>query len=210
MTIADRILELRKAKGISQEQLADCIGVSRQAVSKWESEQSIPDIDKVIIMSDFFEVTTDYLLKGIEPQTERKKDNKAINYVFNIVATAMIYLGFLFTEFLWIAEQDIGSIIGGMVFIILGIMLFAVGIYWAKDKDRILATAKFLKMNIWPVSFIVLSIIYNLIFEQMIAPYPLLNWGILHFAKFALFWIAYIAICGTVTYLQIKKEKTEK
>ena len=49
MTIADRILELRKIKGISQEELADEIGVSRQAVSKWESEQSIPDLDKIII-----------------------------------------------------------------------------------------------------------------------------------------------------------------
>ncbi|MBD5082662.1 MAG: helix-turn-helix transcriptional regulator [Clostridiales bacterium] len=210
MTIADRILELRKAKGISQEQLADCIGVSRQAVSKWESEQSIPDLDKVIIMSDFFEVTTDYLLKGIEPQTEKKEDKKAITYVFNIVATAMIYLGFLFTELLWISEQDIGAIIGGMVFIILGIMLFAVGIYWVKNKERTLVTAKFLKINIWPISFIILSLIYNLIFDRMIAPYPLLNWGILYFAAFALFWIVYIAICVTVTYSQIKKEKALK
>lgn len=66
MTIADRILELRKIKGISQEELADKIGVSRQAVSKWESEQSIPDLDKIIILSEFFEVSTDFLLKGIE------------------------------------------------------------------------------------------------------------------------------------------------
>ena len=66
MTIANRIQNLRKTKGISQEQLAEKIGVSRQAVSKWESEQSIPDIDKIILMSDFFNVTTDSLLKGIE------------------------------------------------------------------------------------------------------------------------------------------------
>ena len=52
MNIADRIQYLRKTKGISQEELADKIGVSRQAVSKWESEQSMPDIDKVVIMSD--------------------------------------------------------------------------------------------------------------------------------------------------------------
>lgn len=67
MTIADRILTLRKSKGMSQEELADAVGVSRQAVSKWESEQATPDLEKVVIMSDIFEVTTDYLLKGIEP-----------------------------------------------------------------------------------------------------------------------------------------------
>lgn len=48
MNIADRIQNLRKTKGISQEELADKVGVSRQAVSKWESEQSTPDIGKFI------------------------------------------------------------------------------------------------------------------------------------------------------------------
>ena len=67
MNMADRIQYLRKTKGLSQEELADKVGVSRQAVSKWESEQSTPDIEKIIIMSEFFEVTTDYILKGIEP-----------------------------------------------------------------------------------------------------------------------------------------------
>ena len=52
---------------MSQEELADAAGVSRQAVSKWESEQSTPDLDKVVILSEIFDVTTDYLLKGIEP-----------------------------------------------------------------------------------------------------------------------------------------------
>ena len=59
MTIADRIQSLRKSKGMSQEELADAVGVSRQAVSKWESEQATPDLDKVVIMSDIFEVTTE-------------------------------------------------------------------------------------------------------------------------------------------------------
>lgn len=67
MNMADRIQYLRKTKGMSQEELADKVGVSRQAVSKWESEQSTPDLEKIIIMSDFFGVTTDYILKGIEP-----------------------------------------------------------------------------------------------------------------------------------------------
>ncbi len=66
MNMADRIQSLRKSKGFSQEELADKVGVSRQAVSKWESEQSTPDIEKIIIMSELFEVTTDYILKGTE------------------------------------------------------------------------------------------------------------------------------------------------
>lgn len=73
MSIGDRIQSLRKSKGISQEELADKIGVSRQAVSKWESEQSTPDIDKIILLSEYFETTTDYLLKGIEPTKQSEK-----------------------------------------------------------------------------------------------------------------------------------------
>lgn len=72
MNIADRILYLRKSKGISQEELADKVGVSRQAVSKWESEQSMPDVEKIIIMSDYFNVTTDYILNSKCPEG---KDN---------------------------------------------------------------------------------------------------------------------------------------
>ena len=70
MNIGDRIQTLRKLRGISQEELADKIGVSRQSVSKWESEQSTPDLVKVILLSDFFETTTDYLLKGIAGASE--------------------------------------------------------------------------------------------------------------------------------------------
>lgn len=70
MSIADRIQQLRKSRGISQEELAEKAGVSRQAVSKWESGQSTPDIEKISLLSDFFETTTDYLIKGIEPVKE--------------------------------------------------------------------------------------------------------------------------------------------
>ena len=74
MNLSDRIQYLRKARGISQEGLADQLGVSRQAVSKWESEQSMPDLDKIISMSDYFAVTTDYLLKGMEPVVQKEEE----------------------------------------------------------------------------------------------------------------------------------------
>ena len=79
MNLSDRIQYLRKVRGISQEGLAEKLGVSRQAVSKWESEQSMPDLDKIISMSDYFEVTTDYLLKGIEPVVQKEEDQSIEN-----------------------------------------------------------------------------------------------------------------------------------
>lgn len=63
MILADKIMRLRRRNGWSQEELAEKMQVSRQAVSKWESAQSIPDIDKLLALSRLFEVTTDYLLK---------------------------------------------------------------------------------------------------------------------------------------------------
>ena len=63
MILADKIIELRKKNGWSQEELAEKLGVSRQAVSKWEGAQSVPDIQRILEMSKLFGVSTDYLLK---------------------------------------------------------------------------------------------------------------------------------------------------
>lgn len=63
MILADKIIELRKKNGLSQEELAEKMNVSRQSVSKWEGAQSIPDLDKILALSQIFGVSTDYLLK---------------------------------------------------------------------------------------------------------------------------------------------------
>lgn len=68
MQIAEKIYTERKRLGWSQEQLAEQMEVSRQAVSKWESGQSMPDLDKLVLMSQIFGVSTDYLLKD-EPES---------------------------------------------------------------------------------------------------------------------------------------------
>ena len=63
MILADKIIRLRKKNGWSQEELAEKMNVSRQAVSKWEAAQSTPDLEKILMLSSLFGVTTDYLLK---------------------------------------------------------------------------------------------------------------------------------------------------
>ena len=63
MILADKIIELRKQNNWSQEELAEKLGVSRQAISKWESAQSTPDLERILAMSNLFGVSTDYLVK---------------------------------------------------------------------------------------------------------------------------------------------------
>ncbi len=63
MIFADKLMQLRKKAGWSQEELAEQMDVTRQSVSKWEGAQSVPDLEKIIRLSDLFGVTTDYLLK---------------------------------------------------------------------------------------------------------------------------------------------------
>jgi transcriptional regulator with XRE-family HTH domain len=66
MNLSKKIYELRKAHGMSQEQLAEKLNVSRQSISKWESGESSPEIERLIELSDVFDVSTDYLLKSSE------------------------------------------------------------------------------------------------------------------------------------------------
>ncbi|MDU2598308.1 helix-turn-helix transcriptional regulator, partial [Anaerococcus sp.] len=60
MILADKIINLRKKEGMTQEDLANEIGVSRQSVSKWEASMSMPDLDKIMKLSRIFGVSTDF------------------------------------------------------------------------------------------------------------------------------------------------------
>ena len=78
MTMGEKILNMRKARGWNQEELAERIGVTRQAVSRWESGAAKPDADKIIAICDLFGVSADYLLRdrycgeesGVQPEKQ--------------------------------------------------------------------------------------------------------------------------------------------
>ena len=106
MNISDRIQSLRKAKGITQEQLADAVGVSRQAVSKWEAEQSVPDLERVVAMAEYFDVTTDYLLRGIEPAPKKGSGSRVSPRTMCIIATALDAAGLIIGGGLWFEYQN--------------------------------------------------------------------------------------------------------
>ena len=74
MTLGDKLSKLRKENNYTQEQLAGILGVSRQAISKWESNITYPETDKLIRMSELFDCSLDYLLKDGE-ETAYVEDN---------------------------------------------------------------------------------------------------------------------------------------
>lgn len=93
MTIGEKILNMRKARGWSQEELAEHIGVSRQAVSRWESGSAKPDADKIIAICDLFGVSADYLLRDIAGGKEETLFTAAKQRTHHRLAWAAVSFG---------------------------------------------------------------------------------------------------------------------
>ncbi len=135
MNIADRIQYLRKQSGLSQEELADKVGVSRQAVSKWESEQSSPDLEKIIAMSELFEVTTDYILRGIEPTSVTSKTTIKTLYFSCILIFAAIAGIWSFTANRFRIDECIMIIaVGGLVGFGIALLIKVLRNMFSKNK----------------------------------------------------------------------------
>lgn len=107
MDLAEKILTLRKSRNWTQDQLAEQLDVSRQTISKWESGQSLPELDKIIALSEVFNVSTDCLLKpskvdNLSLKTEmlenqqqqilQREQKRHRNFILGMYAAAMYSL----------------------------------------------------------------------------------------------------------------------
>lgn len=188
MNLADRIQSLRKAKGISQEELADRVGVSRQAVSKWESEQSVPDLERLIALSDLFEVTTDYLLKGIEPAADGQRAGRALaGRVLYVSSTALIAVGLCCAFGVWYARQTMAAAWGALAIQTAGAAAYWIGRLLSAER----ASLTIDWLNIMGLAFMPVSLLTGclslLVFHRgWLAPYPNGVWhGVLFVPAFA-------------------------
>ena len=151
MNISDRIQSLRKAKGITQEQLADAVGVSRQAVSKWEAEQSVPDLERVVAMAEYFDVTTDYLLRGIEPAPTAQARERVSPRTMCIIATALDVAGLILGGGLWCEYQNWLCVAVMLIFQLTGVTV------WLLAKGE--RPRWFWAVNVWFVSLLLCLLI---------------------------------------------------
>jgi len=140
MTIGDRLLKLRRERNLSQEDLANELDVSRQTVSKWETNQSIPDFDKIVPLCEYFGITTDELLTGNSNIVEAKDKDVKSNFARNIAIAVMLYILSIVAIVLCAAEFN-QPIIGVSIFFVLialgtGLLIYN-GIYYKKEsKDE--------------------------------------------------------------------------
>ena len=98
MNFHEKLLKLRKESGLSQEQLAEKLDISRQAVSKWETGESQPDLSKLISLGDIFSVSIDELCGKKSPVYDREpaaKRAKSSNMILAIVLIVSLTIGFL-------------------------------------------------------------------------------------------------------------------
>lgn len=129
MSLGTNISRLRAEKRLSQGDLAEVLEVSRQSVSKWETDSSVPDLDKLIKLSQLFRVTLDELVTGAEPQLKVETPPVMVSpsmpgrKIAGIILFCMAFLAFLIPTVL-------GGILVGLIlavpFLVCGIICFLV------------------------------------------------------------------------------------
>ncbi len=168
MNLGVKLQELRKLKGISQQELADKLNVSRQSVSKWELNDSVPDVSKIVLISEIYSISLDHLLKGKDeptPNTERKNDAK----VLFVVSTFLIVIGLLCAIGGWNQEKYLESIAGGLIIQMVGLAVLMIGKAISPSENF---PIKLKVTNYLFLTFMPMSILTNMLKGNLICPYP--------------------------------------
>ncbi len=92
MTLGERLKEYRQTEGLSQEQLAESLNVSRQAITKWENDKGMPDIDNLIAISKMMRITLDDIVKGETEIAQKASEKRAINTKLSLVTAVVFFI----------------------------------------------------------------------------------------------------------------------
>ena len=138
--LGEKLLDLRKSKGLSQEEVADKLGVTRQTVSKWETDQSTPDFDKIAPLCKLYDISADELLTGVVIDKEEKVEipnNSNNKKIFGVCLGIFLY----FVAVAWIMTSipvlSINPVLASAIFIlIIGIATITIIYYCSVYKEK--------------------------------------------------------------------------
>ena len=160
MNIGERIYELRRKNSMSQEDLAEKMNVSRQSISKWESSQSVPEVERIVQLSNIFNVSTDWILKGENSKNKKSQSNKNNLKSVQTVSTALNYIGFVIGTFILFEKQAVWAVAVPIVFSILSLAIyFAVYSDSENTDEKKQSLNTLIKLNIFIFAFWILLFI---------------------------------------------------
>lgn len=205
-TLGSKLSALRRARGLSQEQLAEAIGVSRQAVSKWELDAAAPEIDKIKALADFYGVTTDYLLRSdaeapsapVPPSGSRQASpipSLGVSLTGCAVGLLLQYHG------RFISASEWPSLVGAL----LQIVCFACGLTCFVQLRHTSPTEGgrflrlFLRLSVWLVLPLPCMAGMRLLFSFYPRPY----WALVPVAAG---FVLYLLLCGLVTAWTLRRK----
>ena len=203
MTFGEKIQFLRKQKGMSQEQLASQLIVSRQAISKWELDSSMPDTDHVVQISELFEVSTDYLLKdGMEENTNNvptQKDAKKDRFQIQpktafILSVGIVLMGLLASFIGWEMYQTSLAVGIGLMMQISGVIIFEVNCQKCNVRKR------FYAISCWLISpFVVFFVAESIMrfYPRAYAPW----------IEYIIIGVLYLLVCVPISVQLVLRKK---
>ena len=188
MLLGEKLRRLRIARQLSQEQLADKLQVSRQAISKWELGESMPDTENLILLSKFYGVSIDYLLLNelnISSELETKRSRSFPIFIFGMGG---LIIGLILSIVLWCTYQSILMVSIGLI-----IQIISVTVVLIKQSELSSQLQRlFLMLSVWMIFPFICFYIGSL----MMNFYPVSRSAMLDFIVEFIF---YLVVCTGIT-----------
>ena len=205
MNVGEKILQLRKKMGLSQEELAEKLNVTRQTISKWETNQSSPDFEKIVPLCDLFEITTDELLRGKSENIKNLDDSK-IRRKTACKVSISVFIYFL--AIIWIISMSTMPWISEEITVSVFLLLCAIAtvnlIYHFMSLPKEKETEKKKEKN----KYEWLDDLVTLIFTAI---YLLISFITMHWEITWILWIVYAIVLEIIHLaLKLKGDQNEK
>lgn len=198
MTIGEKIGALRRKRNLSQEQLAEVLGVSRQAVSKWESEQAVPELGKLPKLAALFDVSIDYLVddtREVDERAQKAAKRRQGDIAFWLAfGMGLVVIGLVVAVFGWYMHQTLTPVATGLCVQVLGVVFFeGFGAAGASVGEKLVLRRRFYRVTLWLLLLVLVYLAVQLVFGMLpfaysavcpywvaLALYGLTGWAVYH------------------------------